>query len=71
MTDGHRAEIAAGVYLPLGTMAPLWLGGLVRAMVERGALPEGESDPGVLRGGRDRAGRVGDPSAGGRKELAR
>jgi len=41
---------AIGVYLPLGAMAPLWLGGLVRALVERGRgpRPEGEGDPGVL-----------------------
>jgi putative OPT family oligopeptide transporter len=41
---------AIGVYLPLATMAPLYLGGCVRVLVERGrARPEpGEIDPGVL-----------------------
>lgn len=41
---------AIGVYLPLATMAPLYVGGCVRALAERGrARPgEGESDPGVL-----------------------
>ena len=41
---------AIGVYLPLATMAPLYLGGCIRALAERGA-PErasGESDPGIL-----------------------
>ncbi len=41
---------AIGVYLPLATMAPLYVGGCVRAVAERGlGKPrEGESDPGVL-----------------------
>jgi putative OPT family oligopeptide transporter len=41
---------AIGVYLPLATMAPLYVGGCVRALAERGGgLPaEGESDTGVL-----------------------
>ena len=41
---------AIGVYLPLGTMAPLYVGGCVRALAERGhrARPEGEHDPGIL-----------------------
>jgi putative OPT family oligopeptide transporter len=41
---------AIGVYLPLATMAPLYLGGCVRALAERGAgaRPSGESDPGIL-----------------------
>jgi putative OPT family oligopeptide transporter len=41
---------AIGVYLPLGTMAPLYLGGCVRALAERGRLErsDGESNPGVL-----------------------
>jgi hypothetical protein len=41
---------AIGVYLPLATMAPLYLGGCVRALAERGRgkRKEGESDPGVL-----------------------
>jgi putative OPT family oligopeptide transporter len=41
---------AIGVYLPLATMAPLYVGGCVRAAAERGlGRPrEGESDPGVL-----------------------
>jgi uncharacterized oligopeptide transporter (OPT) family protein len=41
---------AIGVYLPLSTMAPLYLGGCVRALAERGGAgrSEGEADPGVL-----------------------
>ena len=41
---------AIGVYLPLASMAPLYVGGCVRALVERkrGPLPEGMSDPGIL-----------------------
>lgn len=41
---------AIGVYLPLSSMAPLYLGGLVRAWSERGraARKAGDADPGVL-----------------------
>jgi putative OPT family oligopeptide transporter len=41
---------AIGVYLPLATMAPLYVGGCVRALVERKRGPriEGDSDPGIL-----------------------
>jgi putative OPT family oligopeptide transporter len=40
---------AIGVYLPFGTMAPLFVGGCVRALVERGRSGEGrQSDPGIL-----------------------
>jgi len=41
---------AIGVYLPLATMAPLYVGGCVRALVERNRAPlaEGQSDPGIL-----------------------
>jgi putative OPT family oligopeptide transporter len=41
---------AIGIYLPLATMAPLYVGGCVRALVERNraALPEGAGDNGVL-----------------------
>jgi len=41
---------AIGVYLPLASMAPLYVGGCVRALVERAHAPraEGEGDPGVL-----------------------
>lgn len=41
---------AIGIYLPLATMAPLYVGGCVRALVERGRepLPEGASDNGIL-----------------------
>jgi putative OPT family oligopeptide transporter len=41
---------AIGVYLPLATMAPLYVGGCVRALVERNRPPraEGGSDPGIL-----------------------
>ncbi len=37
-----------GVYLPLSSMAPIFLGGCVRALAERGRPPSGEGDPGVL-----------------------
>jgi uncharacterized oligopeptide transporter (OPT) family protein len=41
---------AIGVYLPLATMAPLYVGGCVRALAERGRgkSKEGEGDSGVL-----------------------
>jgi putative OPT family oligopeptide transporter len=41
---------AIGVYLPLATMAPLFVGGCVRALVERNLGPraDGEGDPGIL-----------------------
>jgi putative OPT family oligopeptide transporter len=39
---------AIGVYLPLSTMAPLYVGGCVRALAERGRGKSTESDPGVL-----------------------
>jgi putative OPT family oligopeptide transporter len=39
-----------GIYLPLATMAPLFVGGCVRALVERKQAPAaaGESDTGIL-----------------------
>jgi uncharacterized oligopeptide transporter (OPT) family protein len=39
-----------GIYLPLATMAPLFVGGCVRALVERNQVPAaaGESDTGIL-----------------------
>lgn len=41
---------AIGVYLPLATMAPLYVGGCMRALAERGRgrKQEGEGDPGIL-----------------------
>jgi putative OPT family oligopeptide transporter len=40
---------AIGVYLPLAAMAPLYVGGCIRALVERnGPTPEGQTDPGIL-----------------------
>ncbi len=41
---------AIGVYLPLSSMAAIYVGGCVRAVVEkhRAGLPKRESDPGVL-----------------------
>jgi putative OPT family oligopeptide transporter len=41
---------AIGVYLSLATMAPLYVGGCVKALVDRGRPPakDGESDPGLL-----------------------
>jgi putative OPT family oligopeptide transporter len=38
---------AIGVYLPLATMAPLYVGGCVRRLVGQ-SVKEGEADPGVL-----------------------
>jgi len=39
-----------GIYLPLATMAPLFVGGCVRALVERNRAPgaASESDTGIL-----------------------
>jgi putative OPT family oligopeptide transporter len=39
---------AIGVYLPLATMAPLYVGGCVRALLEKRGAATGESDPGIL-----------------------
>lgn len=41
---------AIGVYLPLSTMLPIFVGGCARALADRGRKPraEGESDPGIL-----------------------
>jgi uncharacterized oligopeptide transporter (OPT) family protein len=40
---------AIGVYLPFATMAPLYVGGCVRALVERGRGGAGrQGDPGIL-----------------------
>ena len=41
---------AIGVYLPLASMAPIYVGGCLRALVERGAAKRaaGQSDPGIL-----------------------
>ncbi len=39
---------AIGVYLPLSTMAALYVGGCVRALAERGRTGSSEADPGVL-----------------------
>jgi len=41
---------AIGIYLPLATMSPLFVGGCVRALVERNRTPlaEGASDTGIL-----------------------
>jgi putative OPT family oligopeptide transporter len=41
---------AIGVYLSLATMAPLYVGGCVKALVDRGRPPakEGDTDPGLL-----------------------
>jgi putative OPT family oligopeptide transporter len=42
-------SFAIGIYLPLGSLTPIFLGGIVRRMVEaRRAGPPPESDPGVL-----------------------
>jgi putative OPT family oligopeptide transporter len=39
---------AIGVYLPLSSMLPIYLGGCARAFVDRRGRVPGESDPGVL-----------------------
>lgn len=39
---------AIGVYLPLATMMPLYVGGCVRALAEREGKSESQHDPGVL-----------------------
>lgn len=41
---------AIGLYLPLSSMAPIYVGGCVRALVDRRRKPaaKGESDPGIL-----------------------
>ncbi|HEX4150308.1 MAG TPA: OPT/YSL family transporter, partial [Pirellulales bacterium] len=43
---------AVGVYLPIETSVPIFVGGMVRWLVERrrGPSPEAESSPGVLLG---------------------
>src|SRR5512138_437094 len=39
---------AIGVYLPLSSMAPIFVGGMVRALCDRGRAATGEAHPGVL-----------------------
>ena len=39
---------AIGVYLPLASMAPIYLGGCIRALCDRKALAQGQADAGVL-----------------------
>jgi putative OPT family oligopeptide transporter len=39
---------AIGVYLPLASMAAIYLGGCIRALCDRKALAQGETDAGVL-----------------------
>jgi putative OPT family oligopeptide transporter len=39
---------AVGIYLPLGTLTPIWLGGIVRALVDRKRGKVAEGDAGVL-----------------------
>jgi putative OPT family oligopeptide transporter len=42
-------SFAIGIYLPLGSLTPIFLGGIIRRMVDaRRAGPAPESDPGVL-----------------------
>ena len=42
-------SFAIGIYLPLGSLTPIFLGGIVRRVVDaRRAGPPPESDPGVL-----------------------
>jgi putative OPT family oligopeptide transporter len=39
---------AVGIYLPLGSLTPIWLGGAVRAWVESRRRGASEGDPGIL-----------------------
>lgn len=40
---------AVGIYLPLGSLTPIYVGGIVRSLVEsRRSAKQGENDPGVL-----------------------
>jgi uncharacterized oligopeptide transporter (OPT) family protein len=39
---------AIGVYLPLASMAAIYLGGCMRALCDRSAAPKSEADPGLL-----------------------
>ncbi len=39
---------AVGVYLPLSTSAPIFVGGMLRALAERGGNKEREHSPGIL-----------------------
>ncbi len=39
---------AIGIYLPLSSMAPIYVGGVVRALCDRNAARETENDPAVL-----------------------
>lgn len=39
---------AIGVYLPLSSMAPIFVGGVMRSLCDRGRTGEGEANPGVL-----------------------
>ncbi|MGE5707346.1 MAG: OPT family oligopeptide transporter [Bacteroidota bacterium] len=39
---------AIGVYLPLASMVPIFVGGCVRALVDRGRTTDDEKNPGVL-----------------------
>jgi len=50
LTGISPLAFAIGVYLPLATMAAIWVGGLVRAITERryGVVQGGTSDPGIL-----------------------
>src|SRR5207237_9884804 len=45
----RSSDLAVGIYLPLGSLTPIFLGGIVRRMVDsrRGAKAS-DSDPGVL-----------------------
>jgi len=50
LSGANGLAFAIGVYLPLATMAPLYVGGCVRALVERSrhGRPVSEGDSGVL-----------------------
>jgi putative OPT family oligopeptide transporter len=50
LSGANGLAFAIGVYLPLSTMAPLYVGGCIRALVEhsRRGKPVTEADPGIL-----------------------
>jgi putative OPT family oligopeptide transporter len=50
LAGAHALSWAVGAYLPVSTTAPIWVGGLVRAVADRwrAHAPEGEVGPGML-----------------------
>jgi putative OPT family oligopeptide transporter len=50
LAGAHALSWAVGAYLPIGTTAPIWVGGLVKGLADklRKAPEEGEVGPGML-----------------------